>query len=205
MFEKKILTIIYDKAQSAEDLIWHSEEPAKLLKDAVSQRETPGRALDIGCGAGTFSIYLAKQGYEVTGLDFIPKALDMARRRADSEGVQINWVMADLLEWTSPHEFDLVLDSGCLHNISAGNLARYKERLLGWLAPGSDFVLAHFGKKHTFDWRPVGPKRRTREQLIGLFSPEMREKAYEQELMTGIPFPIGPTIMTQSFWFQRSD
>src|SRR6516165_5945404 len=48
--------------------------------------------------------------------------------------------------------------------------------LLEWMAPDADFILAHWGKLHRFDWRPVGPRRRTRDDLLRFFSPEFAEK-----------------------------
>lgn len=204
MFERRVQEMFYGKAKSPEDLPWHSEKPARLLLEAIKQRTVPGRALDLGCGAGTFSIFLAKQGYQVTGLDFIPKALEMAEGRARAEGVLVKWVLADLLEWKSADRFDLVLDSGCLHTVSSKNMRRYKEQLLSWTEPNADFILAHWGKRHRFDWRPIGPRRRTREQLVRFFSPELQEKDYEQEVIKGVPLPIGPTVLGQCCWFEMA-
>ncbi len=204
MFEKAVQEMFYKKATAPEDLPWHSDKPARLLVEAVSRRNGPGKALDLGCGTGVFSVYLAKQGYEVTGLDFIPKALEMAAQRAQAENVNVNWVMADLLHWQLADRFDLILDSGCLHTITTRNMTRYKQQLLSWMTPETDFILAHWGRRHFFDWRPVGPRRRTRHTLVRFLSPELREEAYEQEIMTGIPLPIGPRVLGQCFWFKRS-
>ena len=44
-----------------------------------------GRALDIGCGTGDNSIYLAKHGWQVTGVDFVAKAVDKARAKAAAD------------------------------------------------------------------------------------------------------------------------
>lgn len=201
---KKFMEMVYAKAKKPEDLLWHCATPSRLLVDAIHQRRKPGTALDLGCGAGIYAVYLAKRGYDVTGLDFIPKALEMAEDTAKREGVKINWVEADLLEWPSRTQFDLILDSGTLHNISSRHLANYKQQLLRWLKPDSDYILSHWGKRHAFDWRPIGPRRRTRDQLRQLFAPELREKAYDSEVGTGIGFPIGPSVLFQSFWFVKA-
>jgi SAM-dependent methyltransferase len=204
MLEKTVQEMFYKRAKAPEDLPWHSGDPATLLVDAVNQRAQPGRALDLGCGTGVFSVFLAKHGYQVTGLDFIPKAVTMARERAEKENVDVTLVLANLLEWDANQQFDLILDSGCLHTIRASNMERYKKRLLGWLAPEGDFILAHWGKRHFLDWRPVGPRRRTRNDLVRFFSPELDARACTEEILAGVPLPIGPSILGQCFWFQRT-
>jgi ubiquinone/menaquinone biosynthesis C-methylase UbiE len=56
----------------------------------------PGRALDIGCGTGRDAVYLTKQGWRVTGIDFAEDALAKARKRAADEGVEVEWVQGDI-------------------------------------------------------------------------------------------------------------
>jgi hypothetical protein len=63
--------------------------------------------------------------------------------------------------------FDLILDSGCLHSLVGGTVASYKQRVLDWLAPGGDYLLEHWGKRHALDWRPVGPTDARRPRLRG--------------------------------------
>ena len=135
MFEKKVQEMFYKKARVPEDLPWHSVEPAKLLIDTVGRKAAPGRALDLGCGTGVFAVLLAKRGYQVTALDFIPKALSMAEDRAKQEKVDLTLVHHDLLKWDTDRRFDLILDSGCLHTIRTGYMPTYKRKLLEWLAP----------------------------------------------------------------------
>ena len=73
MFQKKFMEQVYKKATKPSDLLWHSEEPSEFLVEAIQERKRAGTALDLGCGAGVFSIYLAKSGYQVTGLDLFRK------------------------------------------------------------------------------------------------------------------------------------
>ena len=195
------MEMIYSKAQKPEDLLWHAEEPNPYLVAAINQRNQPGRALDLGCGAGVFSVYMAKKKFEVTGLDFIPRALDMGRDRAAKENVNVNFVEADLFSWKAPKPFDIVLDSGCLHTI--GDTKRYKHQLLSWTIPGSDFILGHFGRRNFFDWRPVGPRRRSRKDLEKLFAPEFELLKYEDSIQENVPMPVGPSVQLMSVWFKR--
>jgi len=201
MFQKKFMERVYEKATKPSDLLWHSEEPSKFLVEAIRERKQSGTALDLGCGAGVFSIYLAKSGYQVTGLDFINKALEMASQLAKEKGALVNWVQADLLNWNSEKKFDIILDSGCLHTIS--DKEKFKENVVNWLAPGGDFILGHFGRRNFWDWRPVGPIRRSKDELEKLFRPELKLRAYDARVLAGVPLPIGPTVQLQSLWFTK--
>jgi SAM-dependent methyltransferase len=203
MFDRPVMEMLYRKAKSPKDLPWHRDEPDGFLVAAFEKRKGPGRMLDVGCGTGVFSVWAAKRGYDVTGIDLIPRALEMARERGAKEGVSVSWVEADVLSFAAPKPFDLVLDSGCLHSLIGGDRGRYKKQLLSWLAPGGDYVLGHFGKRSFFDWRPVGPRRKTRAQIEDFFSPELKAIDYEEQIMTGIALPIGPTVLGMGFWFQR--
>jgi SAM-dependent methyltransferase len=202
MFIRQMQEMFYKRAKTPKDLPWHRDAPDGFVQEVVETRARPGRALDLGCGSGVFSVWLARNGYEVTGVDLIPRAIDMSTERAKEEGVQVNWVRADLLSWTAPGQFDVIVDSGCLHSLIGGDVRRYKEQLLRWLAPEGDYVLGHFGKRHWLDWRPVGPKRRTREQLVRLFVPPLELVKHKQSEMA-VPLPIGPIVQGHAFWFRR--
>lgn len=69
---------------------------------------TPGTALDAGCGAGAEAIWLAEQGWRVTGADISATALDAAAKQARSAGVDVTWIEADLTTWNPTHRWDLV-------------------------------------------------------------------------------------------------
>jgi 2-polyprenyl-3-methyl-5-hydroxy-6-metoxy-1,4-benzoquinol methylase len=55
-----------------------------------------GRALDIACGKGRNSLYLAELGFEVAAMDISTVALDEARTRAQSKQLRIDWRQTDL-------------------------------------------------------------------------------------------------------------
>lgn len=202
MLQRKFMERIYRKANAPSDLLWHSEEPSPFLIEAMNKRTKPGKALDLGCGAGIFSVYIAKAGFDVTGVDFIPEALEMAKEVAKKEGVQVRWLQADLLNWEPNETFDIILDSGCLHTIS--ETERFKRNVVSWLAPDGDFILGHFGRRSFFDWRPMGPIRRSQETLAALFQPELALKKYEARVQENVPLPIGPSVQLQSLWFKRN-
>jgi SAM-dependent methyltransferase len=157
----------------------------------------------VGCGAGVFSVWLADKGMEVTALDLFPEALAMARVRAEKKGTKVHFVCCDLFSYTPERPFDLIFDSGCLHSLVGGSVVAYKRQLLRWLAPRGQYVLGHWGKRHAFDWRPIGPRRRSEAAIGRIFSPEL--EIVETEVHDfAAPMPFGPTVRGVGYRFRRS-
>ena len=65
-------------------------------------------------------------------------------------------------------------------------------------------MLGHWGKRHQLDWRPIGPRRRSRRALVELFAPELVEHAHHEELMRDVPMPFGPTVLGVGLWMKRA-
>lgn len=105
----------------------------------------PGRALDLGCGTGTSSLALAKAGWTVTGVDFAPRAIRSAKRKARKAKLAIDFRVGDvsrLPAFTSP--FDLVLDIGCFHGLPPSGKTDYLNQLDRLLAPSGEWLLYSF-------------------------------------------------------------
>ncbi len=97
----------WDERYSGDELVWTSTPNQFLVAEAVGLKA--GRAVDLACGEGRNSIWLAEKGWEVTGVDFSPVGLAKAKRFADLWGVQVTWVESAVEEWSPPPErFDLV-------------------------------------------------------------------------------------------------
>lgn len=89
------------------ELVW-SAEPNRLFAAEVAAL-SPGRALDLACGEGRNAVWLAEQGWRVTGVDFSDVALAKAAELAVSRGVEAEWVVADVLDYQPERRaFDLV-------------------------------------------------------------------------------------------------
>jgi SAM-dependent methyltransferase len=201
---KVVMGKFYRSAEGKpERLPWHREEPSAVLSDAATARGGKGRALDVGCGAGVFSVWLAQRGFRTTGVDLFPQAIEMARTRARAQGVELELLATDLFSYAPPEPFDLVFDSGCLHSLVGGDVDKYKRQLLRWLAPGGDFVLEHWGKRHLLDWRPIGPRRRSERTIRALFAPELELRRSEvNDFEAALPF--GPIVRGVGYWFHRN-
>jgi hypothetical protein len=126
----------------------------------------------------------------------------MGEKLAADAQVQVEWVTEDLFTYHPPKAFELVFDSGCLHSLVGGSLPAYRAKLLQWLAPGGDYVLGHWGKRHPFDWRPIGPRRRSEATIEKLFAPELKlVKSVITDFET--PLPFGPVVRGVGYWFKR--
>ena len=119
--------------------------PPELL-DFI-QNHKAGRAIDIGCGTGTNVLTLAHAGWNVTGVDFAPRAIKLARQKASRTGIQAEFLVRDattLQGISGP--FDLAFDLGCFHSIPDGGKKKYLEQLDRVLAPGGFWLVYGFLK-----------------------------------------------------------
>src|SRR5581483_7512542 len=75
---------------------WDGHEIATSLRSLVERDGlAPGKALDVGCGTGDTSIYLAQHGWQVTGIDFVPQAVEKARAKASAKSVIVDFRQGD--------------------------------------------------------------------------------------------------------------
>lgn len=146
---------------------WDSDVTPPEIASTVEQFKQPGRALDLGCGTGTSSIYLAQHGWQVTGVDFSPKAIELAHDKAQQAGVNVDFHLGDVsrLDFLSK-PFDLILDIGCLHGLNRESRARYAEQLRRLTRPGSKFLLFGFMRPAFFGSYHITP-----EETRALFEP----------------------------------
>lgn len=104
------------------------------------EHHAPGRAIDLGCGTGTNVITLAQHGWQVTGVDFAPRAIQMAKKKIKQAGVRANVMVGDVTELNGiDGPFDLALDMGCFHGVP--DRPAYLRQLLRVLAPGGYWLV----------------------------------------------------------------
>ncbi|MBA0048066.1 class I SAM-dependent methyltransferase [Mycobacteroides sp. LB1] len=130
---------------------WDSKEAKPRIKELALLGAVRGDVLDIGCGLGDNAIYLAQQGFNVTGLDFAPSAIEQAKGRAAAAGVTVDFQVADATKldgWDG--RFDTVIDSGVYHCFDVEGNAKYASALHGATRPGARWYIWCFaqGKVH---------------------------------------------------------
>lgn len=126
---------------------WDTGITPPELEDYI-QNHPPGRALDLGCGTGTNTITLAKHGWEVTGVDFVGRAIRTARRRASEAGLEVSFLVDDVTRLEQIIDsFDLVLDIGCFHSLTQKGKLKYLRNLPRLLKSSGNFLLYIFFKE----------------------------------------------------------
>jgi SAM-dependent methyltransferase len=128
----------WDRRYEGTELLW-SARPNRFLV-AEAQALPPGRALDLACGEGRNTVWLAELGWEVTGVDFSPVAIGKAGQLAEGRGVEAAFEVADLLAYEpAPQAFDLVLVFYL--QVAASERGPILRRAAAAVAPGGTFLL----------------------------------------------------------------
>jgi SAM-dependent methyltransferase len=126
-----------------------SDTPDKGLVDAVEgqARRQPARALDLGCGTGRNAIYLARHGWNVTGVEMVSHELSVARRNAAAAGVAPRLLHGDvtrLAELDIGDGYTLLMDGGCYHMVPQGRRNAYAASVTEVAACGAVLIMVGF-------------------------------------------------------------
>jgi SAM-dependent methyltransferase len=157
-----------------ENLPWNSVTPPDALVRLVQDGKIrPCRAIDLGCGAGNYAIYLAGLGFEVTGVDSSPTAIKIAEEHAKEQGARCRFIVADLLG--DLHEvtgtFDFAYDWEFLHHIFPEDREVYIRNVHRLLNPGAPYFSVCFSEDDP-QFGGTGKYRTTRIGTTLYFSSE---------------------------------
>lgn len=126
---------------------WDTNVSPPELRAVIEGEEAmpPGTALDLGCGTGTNVIYLARHGWQAVGVEYVPRAVGLARRKAKVAVVSPSFHLGSVINMPmlqSP--FDLMLDMGCFHGLNEQDRRRYAGEVLRLSRPGTRYLLYAF-------------------------------------------------------------
>ncbi len=163
------------------------EELVHLVRSGRLTPDTypPGRAIDLGCGSGSNAIFLADHGFDVTGVDFSPIALQKARITATGKpGRRIRFVQADLTANDIPGvpgPFDLLVDYGTLDDLKGAKREAMARTITRLARPGAAFLL----------WCFYGnPNALPRFRFKGVSRPFAGLSHGEEQALFAMPFDI---------------
>ena len=121
-----------EKMRDSGDTYWDMGEPQFNLVEVVTKHPIPScKALDMGCGTGDNSIWLGRNGFQVTGTDTSDIALEQAKEKASKANVECNFVLADILKnKIEGAPFGFAFDRGCFHAFGSENDRRTFARII---------------------------------------------------------------------------
>ena len=118
---------------------------AKLLKEKGLRK-----VLDLGCGAGRHLVFLAKEGFEVIGLDSSPVALEFSRERLEEEGLKAELVQADMTKIPYPDSFfDAAIAIAAIYHGTLSKMRQAVSEIYRVLRPGG-WTLIEFKSKRSY-------------------------------------------------------
>lgn len=122
-----------------------ADQTALLFDREASERGgSLGRALDLGCGTGFWSVDLARRGWQVVGIDLVSKAIAQARQRAQKAGVDVQLIRGDLTDLRSAgvgRGFQFFWDFGMMHGFTPSQLAAVAREVTAIAAPDATLLM----------------------------------------------------------------
>ena len=141
-----LLADFYDGINSDLDYVKWADFIEKIIEKECSAR--PELMLDLGCGTGKMTLELARRGYDMTGVDYSPEMLDIAREAAENEGQDILWLNQDMREFELYGTVDAAVSClDCINHISRpSDLDKVFSLVHNYLIPDGLFIFDINGK-----------------------------------------------------------
>jgi 2-polyprenyl-3-methyl-5-hydroxy-6-metoxy-1,4-benzoquinol methylase len=132
---------------------WHysnpSQELATLLASGIVGK---GSALDLGCGAGVETMFLAENGLRASGIDVSEKAIELAKFSAKLRRLRIDFRIGTVLDLPYPDKkFVFLNDRGCLHNLDLDEWTSYASEVARIAKPNAYFLLRGASNKESHE------------------------------------------------------
>ena len=157
----------YYKNYPLADLGWELGRPRPILVEYFKEGFIPnGKVLDLCCGAGTNLLYLAENGFDVTGIDISKTAIKIARKKLRLAKLNIDLLCESFVDLSFVNEeFDFVFDMGCFHHVALEDQAKFIMGVHRILRGGGLYMLTFFSYKNGRRWNHF-----TLQHIIDLFS-----------------------------------
>lgn len=131
----------FDSAYRQPITFWGDTRIPKEIKTLIAEY-SPHRALELGCGLGRFSRYVAQQGVDVIGVDHSPVAVSKAQTMAANDASKPRFIVGDVTRLDNlAGKFDVAFDVGCFHCLNTDEQRQYASVLARLLAPGGVLLI----------------------------------------------------------------
>lgn len=157
-----------------DEIPWNMETPPDLLVSLlVEGKISPCKTVDFGCGTGNYAIFLASKGFNVTGIDISPSAIEIAKKTAYQKGITCDFIVADVLSEMQAvqYTFDFAYDWELLHHIFPPYRQKYVENVYRCLNPGGKYLSVCFSEED-LAFGGAGKYRKTPLGTVLYFSSE---------------------------------
>jgi SAM-dependent methyltransferase len=146
---------------------WDIGHPQGEIVRLAQSGEIRGSVLDVGCGTGENSLFLAAKGHEVWGIDSAPLAIEKASLKARDRQLNAKFLVHDALDLPSiSRKFDAVIDSGLFHVLSDEEREVFAKSLARVMRPGGTYFMLCFSDKEPDDG---GPRRISEAEIRQTF------------------------------------
>ncbi|AQS58837.1 class I SAM-dependent methyltransferase [Desulforamulus ferrireducens] len=162
----------YKQRYKAGNTPWDIGRPeSNLIQTVTAMDIKPCKALEIGCGTGTNSLWLAQQNFDVVGIDTSEMAIQQAMEKAAQDNIKCTFVVSDIFtNKIAGAPFGFAFDRGCFHSFNTDeermNFAEKVASLLEkdglWLS-----LLGNADEKRPFP----GPPQRTARDIVNSVEP----------------------------------
>ncbi len=146
---------------------WDIGRPQPAIVRLAEAGKIRGAVLDVGCGTGDNVLYLATQGHECWGLDFVPVAIERAKAKATQREIDAHFRVGDALELNKlGRQFDMVIDCGLFHTFTDDERPVFVQRLGEVLRSGGMLYILCFSDEEP---GTEGPRRITQQEIRDAF------------------------------------
>jgi SAM-dependent methyltransferase len=150
---------------------WDIGRPQPAFEALVRDGELrPGKVLDAGCGTGENALMFARNGCDVTGIDLVKHAIEIARSKAEKRHIDARFIVGNALDLDQifgEGTFDAVIDSGLFHALSDEERPLYARQICWPLKPGGGYFMLCYSDREPGEW---GPRRVSRREIEQTFS-----------------------------------
>jgi SAM-dependent methyltransferase len=173
---------------------WDIRKPDQnLIRTIMNEKISPCKTLDMGCGTGNNAIWLASQGFRVTGCDVSDLAIAEATKRAASASVVCHFQVGDFLkEEIHDRPFELVFDRGFFHTFDERENRAFIAKKVSTLLVDDGLWLSLMGSADE-PREGSGPPQRTAMEIVEAVEPYF----FIQSLVSGVftsNDPVPPKI-----------